>query len=302
MSLASPKQFRAELEIHLAEAIAGLDIPSGVMLEAIKQACLGGGKRVRPVFAEALLKLCNLPNTNLLLSAQICIEIIHCSTLVHDDLPALDNDVERRGQPTTHVQFGEGEALLAGDALLLIPALFLVLQKEKLSQQGAHDAHILKLIGVLHRSAIKVCHGQTLDHRGEHPAQDVRKFKTSPLFVACAEAIDVVYDFDPATKNLLFRLAELLGDYFQRRDDFLDRFGLDSQRGRSGSSDARNLKHTEASAIPIKDLKDRLDLSEQELVQTSAMLAKLRGGSVEFFEGVLKELCAVSLGPSIDDI
>jgi geranylgeranyl pyrophosphate synthase len=176
------------------------------------------------------------------------------------------------------------------------------MQKERLNQQGVHDAKILKLIAVLHRSAIKVCHGQTLDHRGEHSAQDVRQFKTAPLFIACVEVIDVLYELDHETISLLFRLAELLGDYFQRRDDFLDRFGLDSERGRSGSSDSRNKKHTEASAIPMKDLRDRLNLSEQELIKTSAMLAQLREGTVEFFESVLKELSVASLGYSNDDI
>lgn len=230
----------AELrELFEAELEAIFNSPLGVpaLVEAARYGVFPAGKRIRPVLALAwCADLGGDPRP--LIRAAAALELIHCASLIHDDLPALDNDDFRRGRPSCHRAFTEATAILAGDMLVSLAHRCVV--EAPLSA----DARLI-LTDVLARANIDLCAGQALDlvppvRRSE--LTEIHRFKTGALFSAC-----LVFGGVGAGQGApaLARSAELghaVGLLFQIADDFIDAHGTDAARGRPGSSDARNGK------------------------------------------------------------
>jgi geranylgeranyl diphosphate synthase type II len=190
----------------------------GGLEESLRYALESGGKRVRPVLCLAVAEA-NGASVDDALPAAAALELVHTFSLVHDDLPSMDDDDERRGRPSTHVAFGEGVALLAGDALLA-EALRLALHYE--SEDVARD---------LADAALGMIGGQYRDISGDDgDLEELHRLKTGRLFVAAVRlGLDVAGVEDARDEWVAF--GEEVGLLFQVVDDLLDGDGYAERLG-----------------------------------------------------------------------
>jgi geranylgeranyl diphosphate synthase, type II len=206
----APDELRALVEDY----IAGLELSGdlGDLRDSMRYSLAGGGKRIRPVLCLATAEAIGCEPERAL-PAAAALELVHSFSLVHDDLPALDDDAERRGRPSTHIQWGEAVAILAGDALLG-EAVRLALSYPSPAVASELIAATQGMIG-----------GQYLDIKGFGDLAELHRLKTGRLFVAAIglalEAAEL-----PAPEQAPWRtFAEELGLLFQLIDDLLDRDG-----------------------------------------------------------------------------
>jgi geranylgeranyl diphosphate synthase, type II len=242
---AYPEHLRAEVERYLETirfsdefATAGLD-------EAMRYSLLAGGKRIRPVLSLATAEALGHPRAEVLPLAA-AIELIHTYSLIHDDLPAMDDDDLRRGRLTCHKMFGEDVAILAGDGLYAEAFRLL------LTEQRAEPAHLLAAAREL-ASATGVAGmvgGQYIDVADTAPEgaaglRRLHELKTGRLIAASIECVLLlVGDHKPDTIDSFHAFASELGVLFQIVDDILDVTGSEETLGKQQGSDERLGKRT----------------------------------------------------------
>ncbi|MCD2136915.1 polyprenyl synthetase family protein [Salinicoccus halitifaciens] len=243
---------------------------SGTIAEASRYSIKSGGKRFRPYLLFAALDAFSTPLDKGLKTAS-AIEMIHTYSLIHDDLPAMDDDDLRRGNPTNHKVFGEAAAILAGDNLLT-ESFHLIVNDEKLSA-GTR----LELVRIIADSAGQngMIGGQMLDIEAENEditfeeLETIHKYKTGRLISAPVHAAVTIAEADDETASHLLRFSEYLGITFQIRDDILDVTGDVKVTGKNTGSDARKDKVTYVSAFGLEGAKERMEqkvsLAETEL-------------------------------------
>lgn len=183
-------------------------------------ACFGGGKRIRPVLMLVTVESMRKPFTKEVMTLAASIEMIHSYSLVHDDLPGMDNDLFRRGKPTVHVKFGQGMAILIGDALLNTAfEIMSVVIKDDNSLKAC--SYIINKVGVKGMIA-----GQTKDitYNNEHLEEvlTIYENKTSALFQASMVAPAILLGLDEKIIVSLEEIAKYLGLIFQLKDDLSD--------------------------------------------------------------------------------
>ncbi len=219
----------------------------GLIHEAMSYSVFAGGKRLRPVLclasAEALGK-----ESRPLLPAACALEMIHTYSLIHDDLPAMDNDDYRRGKLTNHKVYGEGMAVLAGDALL-------TLAFEVLSDYGARCGEPLRALQVIREVAqaagtLGMIGGQAVDLKSEGKAIEketltyIHTHKTGALFLASLRAGAILSGASEKELQAVSGYAGHFGLAFQITDDLLDIEGEEAKLGKSVGSDVKNNKAT----------------------------------------------------------
>jgi len=217
----APDELRAVFEERLATIRLHPDL--GGLEEAVRYALAGGGKRIRPVVCLATAEAAG-GTVEDALDAAVALELIHTFSLVHDDLPAMDDDDERRGRPSTHVAFGEAVGLLAGDALLA-EALRIALAYPDAAVAGELVDATVGMIG-----------GQFLDITGHDvDLVSLHRLKTGRLFAA-AVGLGLATAGVPEHAQRPWRLfGEELGLLFQAVDDALDGDGFAAQAGVDGA-------------------------------------------------------------------
>ncbi len=262
--------FLAELE-RIAGAVeqrlgallaAGETAPRGgaALGEAMRYAALGGGKRLRPFLLIQSARLFAVDEAHAL-DAGCALECVHCYSLVHDDLPAMDDDAMRRGRPTLHIAFDEATAILAGDALL-------TLAFEILSAPATHeDAEIrAELVLMLARASgwQGMALGQALDlSAAHHPfspedTATMQTLKTGALFRFACEAGAVLGHADAHGRSALKAYAGAFGQAFQLADDLLDAQGDAEAVGKAVAKDATRGKATLVELLGVEGAKARL--------------------------------------------
>ena len=229
------------------------DAPAGLG-EAMAYAVLGGGKRLRPLLVLAAAEAVGgCPEAAL--RAACSVELIHAYSLVHDDMPCMDNDVLRRGKPTVHVRFGEAGALLSGDALQALA--FELLTPEAVRVDPLIQA---RLCGLLARAAgaAGMAGGQAIDlasvgHRlDEASLRHMHRLKTGALLKASVMmGAACVSDLPPAAEAALARFGEAIGLAFQVVDDILDVTADSATLGKTAGKDAANDKPTYVSLMGL---------------------------------------------------
>ena len=234
------------------------------LIEAMRYAGLGGGKRLRPFLVVETAALFSVPRERALM-AGAALECVHCYSLVHDDLPAMDNDDLRRGRPTAHKAFDEATAILAGDGLLTLAFDILA------SPQTHPDAAVrVELVTALARAAGVggMAGGQMLDLAAEGrfgtqalSEQDVRtlqKMKTGALLRFACFAGAILGSADEKAREAVIRYGEALGEAFQIADDLLDVEGDPVAMGKSAGKDAAAGKATFVAALGVAGARERL--------------------------------------------
>ncbi|KQT85172.1 polyprenyl synthetase family protein [Aurantimonas sp. Leaf443] len=215
------------------------------LLAAMRYAALGGGKRLRPVLLAEVAALLGAPR-QAALGPALALECIHCYSLVHDDLPAMDDDDLRRGRPTVHRAFDEATAILAGDALLTL-AFGLVAAEATLAAQAR-----VALVAALARAAgaAGMVGGQALDlgaetlTLSESEIATMQAMKTGALIAQACEAGAIVAGADAETRDRLVRYGEIVGLAFQLADDLLDETSDAATLGKAAGKDAARGKKT----------------------------------------------------------
>lgn len=236
---------REQVEAALAEALQHSDILDKTLASSMEYSLLAGGKRLRPILLMAAAEAVGGRGEDYLTSA-CAIEMIHTYSLVHDDLPAMDDDDYRRGKPTNHKVYGAGMATLAGDALLTMA--FEVL----LRQSGISDAVKLSVLREVSEAAGAkgMVGGQAMDLGAAGQPVNIitlRRMhmgKTGALFRAAVRTGAILADGDAAELVSLTRYAESFGLAFQITDDILDVTGTTEAIGKPAGSDERNQKAT----------------------------------------------------------
>ncbi|BBN99056.1 polyprenyl synthetase family protein [Sporolactobacillus terrae] len=249
------------------------------MLYSIK----AGGKRIRPILLFATLHSFGR-DEKIGLKTALGLEMIHTYSLIHDDLPAMDNDTLRRGQPTNHVVYGDGTAILAGDGLLT--AAFQMIADD----QSLDAAVRVALIGRLAKAAGPegMVGGQEDDLEAEGEAlhleelMSIHKRKTGALIRFPVEAAAVIAEATEVQTEALIRYSEHLGLAFQIGDDILDVIGNEQALGKTIGSDLANNKNTYVSLLRVDGAKEKL---AQEVEQALANLKELG-----FEDGLLGDL------------
>ncbi len=214
--------------------------------QAMRYAVLGGGKRLRPFLLIESARLFGVDEDDALAPA-CALECVHCYSLVHDDLPAMDDDALRRGRPTLHIAFDEATAILAGDALLTLA--FEILSGPSTHADPAIRAELVLLLAKA-GGWQGMAQGQALDLSADRQgfgAADVARMqalKTGALFRFACEAGAVLGRASPAERDALIAYASLFGQAFQLADDLLDAEGDAAALGKAVAKDEARGKAT----------------------------------------------------------
>jgi farnesyl diphosphate synthase len=256
------------------------DAPAGLGV-AMRYGVLDGGKRVRPLLVLAAAQAVS-GEREAALRAACAVELIHAYSLVHDDMPCMDNDVLRRGKPTVHVQFGEAQAMLAGDAMQALA--FEVLTPES----GVAPALQARLCSLLARSAGQsgMAGGQAIDLASigkpldEHALRDMHRRKTGALLKASVLMGAACGPTEPSTWAALADYGDALGLAFQVVDDILDVTQASETLGKTAGKDLDNNKPTYVSVLGLERARAhalelraqaRAALARSALADTSAL-------------------------------
>jgi geranylgeranyl diphosphate synthase, type II len=275
---------RARLEDALAEYFPLDGAHPHRLIEAVRYSLLGGGKRIRPIL---LLAACEAVGGTVerALPYGCAVEMIHTYSLIHDDLPAMDDDALRRGQPTSHLVFGEGLAILAGDALL--SEAFRILTAS--AEHDQQPRRVLRAVREIAEAAGPrgMVGGQAADIAAEGGTPDLATVefihvrKTGALILAAVRAGGLVGGARAPALEHLTRYGECLGLAFQIADDILDAEAPSSVTGKAAGRDDARRKATFPAVLGLPAAKRRArELLEQALAALSGFdvrAAPLRG-------------------------
>lgn len=274
ISLAELKQYLPKVE---AIALSAMQKKEERLGSSMRYSFLGGGKRIRPLLILALVAGRSGELSLGSLEVAAAVEMLHTYSLIHDDLPAMDNDQYRRGQLTNHCQYDEATAILAGDALLT--DCFTLCAQAHLSAQQKVD-----LIQALAQAAgsFGMVEGQMLDMLGEHQqlsleeVQHIHELKTGALFVFCAQAAVLLTNENEAQKEQALQEAKNFGQHlglaFQIRDDILDVTKTTAQLGKTAGKDVVSEKSTYTSLLGLEQAQQRF---EEELMLAQQLAKQL---------------------------
>ena len=266
---------QARMESALARLLPAAHVAPAKLHEAMRYASLEGGKRVRPLLAFAAGELSDAPRERLEIAGAAA-ELIHAYSLVHDDLPCMDDDVLRRGKPTVHVEYDEATALLVGDALQSFA--FQLLCEHRLSDDPARQLEMVRTLAAAAGSR-GMAGGQQIDLDSTGSALTLQELefmhihKTGALIRAavllgflCGEKIS------QAEKTQLDRYAKAVGLAFQVVDDVLDADSSTATLGKTAGKDSKQGKPTYVSVVGLPEARR---MAEDLRQQARAALADL---------------------------
>ncbi len=255
--------------------------------EAMEYSLMAGGKRLRPILLMAAADAVGAEGTDFLCTA-CALEMIHTYSLIHDDLPAMDNDDYRRGKYTNHKVYGDGMAILAGDALLTLA--FEVMTRQK----GVSKEAIFQVVSEMSRAAgaAGMVGGQAIDLQSEGKRismEELRQMhlgKTGALFRAALRSGAILGGANASQLEALTKYAEAFGLAFQITDDILDVIGDSSVIGKPVGSDLRNEKST---YVTLTSLEEAQELANTTIDKAICALEGL-GHEADFLRELVKYL------------
>ncbi|WP_338488418.1 polyprenyl synthetase family protein [Ruoffia tabacinasalis] len=272
------KDLRNVFETELDKHIRLLQTPIE-MLKPMIYSLKGGGKRLRPLLLLAILNAESEKHMKKGATTAVALEFIHTYSLIHDDLPAMDNDDLRRGQPTAHIKFDEATAILAGDALLT-DAFSLISDDSKLKSKQK-----VKIISLL--SSAAGSHGMVAGQLGDMQAENkeitleelnrIHEFKTGKLFTFATQAAAIIGEFSPEIEELLVNFGETFGVLYQIHNDLLDVIDDSTLSGKGHSSDEFNKKSTYPNLLGLEESKEVLGQEREKAEKIIEKITKLSG-------------------------
>jgi len=271
--------FRQRADRALLDFIAPLPFNEGNMVAAMRHGALLGGKRLRPFLVYTTGQMFGVSLNNLDVPAA-AVECIHAYSLIHDDLPAMDDDDLRRGQPTCHIKFGEASAILAGDALQTLA--FSILADADMPDVALRDRLAMVSELATASGAAGMCGGQSLDLEAEGrqidlPALElIHRHKTGAL-IRAAVRLGALAAGEPGRAALpqLDRYAAAIGLAFQVQDDILDVVGETEKIGKRQGADQQHGKSTYPALLGLDSAKAKAwDLYREALAALDTLAAQ----------------------------
>jgi geranyltranstransferase len=281
------KKRQALVEQALSDELAKTDILDNTLRESMSYSLMAGGKRLRPVLLMAAADAVGADGTKFLPVA-CALEMIHTYSLIHDDLPAMDNDDYRRGKLTNHKVYGDGIAILAGDALLTLAFTVILRQKD-----AAPEA-LLRVVDEISRAAGAegMVGGQVLDIKAENRSismEELRRVhmgKTGALFHAALRSGAILAGATEQQLAALTAYADHFGLAFQITDDILDVIGSAEEIGKPVGSDAKNHKSTYVSLTSLSEAQDLARRTVDEALDALSVF----GAEAEFLRELVSYL------------
>lgn len=287
------KQYKDLIEEHILDFLPDIDHKSITLYESMKYSLTAGGKRIRPILLLAAAEFTGC-KVEAAVPYACAVEYIHTYSLIHDDLPAMDDDQLRRGQPTNHIVFGEAMAVLAGDGLqsaafeAMTKDMFMYFDNaDKLKKRIRAANEIVKGSGCRGmvagqvadiESEDKACSGEMLDY--------IHLTKTAALIVASIRAGAQLGGADAETMNNLTVYAENLGLAFQIADDILDVIGSEAEMGKKTGVDSEKKKSTYPSIYGLEASRKKL----MELTDNAIEAMSSYYDNAEFFVKLAQDL------------
>lgn len=264
----------AEIETILDHILSSAALPAeivrpGRLIEAMRYGALGGGKRLRPFMLIESARMCGA-DLDAARNAGAALELIHCYSLIHDDLPAMDNDDLRRGRPTVHKVYDDAMAILAGDGLLTLA--FDLLARAETHPKA--ETRLALVMGLARASGLGgMVGGQALDLEAEGRYEKIKKpldlaaaeirrlqsMKTGALVLFAVEAGGILADAPAATRKALQEFGRAVGAAFQIADDILDIEADTATLGKSAGKDQNQGKGTLVSLMGLDAAKAERD-------------------------------------------
>ena len=275
------------IEAALAEELAKTPVLDATLRASMEYSLMAGGKRLRPILLMAAADAVGADGTRFLPVA-CALEMIHTYSLIHDDLPAMDDDALRRGKATNHVVYGDGIAILAGDALLTLAFTVILRQKDVPSET------LLRVVDEISRAAGAegMVGGQALDLEAENrqitmeELRSVHRGKTGALFCAALRSGAILAGATEEQLAALTSYADHFGLAFQITDDILDVIGSAEEIGKPVGSDEKNNKSTYVSLTSLPEA--------QALARCTAEAAEealsIFGAEADFLRGLVTYL------------
>jgi geranylgeranyl diphosphate synthase type II len=277
------KEIEAVLPVFLSD---GSDNPDDTVLTAANYSLTAGGKRIRPVLLLAAARMLSA-DYSCAQAMSAAVEMIHTYSLIHDDLPCMDDDELRRGRPTCHVVYGEAIAVLAGDALLN-RAYEILLNSIDLSAPGSLKAarYIASSAGLSGMIA-----GQSLDLNSEgrkismDELRNLHRHKTGALISAPLVSAALLAEADQKIIDNISEYADAIGLAFQIQDDILDVTAQQIELGKTVGKDARDQKSTYVSLLGLEEARNQLRETDKRARIALASL-KEEGLDISFLSGM----------------
>ena len=273
-----------DIDNYLASKLPNKKTPPANLHQAMHYSVMNGGKRIRPLLTFASAESLEL-DPKILMPAAAAIELLHCFSLVHDDLPCMDDDDLRRGRPSTHKEFGEATAVLAADALLSLS--FEILASDL--SFGATASNNASLIALIARATGSkgITGGQQLDLYAEgriisqSELEHIYRQKTGKLLRACILAPNCFVNIGLEKMSALEKYIDSIGLAFQIKDDIIEAEGSTEIIGKSEKSDIRQRKATFPIIFGLDESKKRV-IELLELAQNEISVFGERAHALEF--------------------
>jgi len=286
------KQFIAEqlpkIESELYDLVECIKAPESLK-ESMLYSLKAGGKRIRPLFVLAVCELFHNKQQEAF-TVGTAVEMIHTYSLIHDDLPSMDNDDMRRGKPTNHVVFGEALATLAGDALNTLS--FGVLARME-NVEASKKVELINLLSIA-SGAEGMVGGQVLDIDGESrrlnlaELEHVHMNKTGAILRFSIESGAVLSDATEAEREALVEYAHHIGLAFQIQDDILDIVGTSEELGKTAGKDIESHKSTYPALLTLEGAKEKLEEHYQQAISALEKIEKNTSLLEEFANYIVK--------------
>lgn len=270
MTVGTNEDLRSLFEHALDEQIRYVMTPIE-MLKPMLYSLKNGGKRLRPLLLLTVLKIHSVDFVKKGLKSAMALEYIHTYSLIHDDLPAMDNDDLRRGQPTSHKKFDEATAILAGDALLT--DAFGIIAEDELLHANQKVALIKQLSSAAGSHGMVA--GQLNDMRSEETEisaeqlAQIHHLKTGKLFLFAVQAAAIIAELDQKSYDYLEKFGQHFGTAYQIHNDLMDSIGTQEETGKTIQGDILNDKNTYPNLLGLEETKqaltDELEQARQQL-------------------------------------
>ena len=275
---------------HFAELMEEVEKHQPQLARMMAYSFNAGGKRIRPLILLAVLEVLGEPINPDVLTVAVALEAVHTYSLIHDDLPAMDNDDLRRGRPTSHKQFGEAEAILTGDALLTIAFQWL-------AATGFTAEVKATVIGDLAQAAGPegMIAGQLQDIEGNHQRYTIEQLKklhelkTGQMLIFPAKAALHIAKCETTVATAILRFVQSFGLAFQIHDDIIDVTESSVELGKTAGKDQALNKNTYVNLLGLDSAKDRLSTVLNACEEALIPLVE-RGYEVSLLRGFLAYL------------